>query len=458
MRKVLTFILSVLCLFGSGWAQSVRDASGVTSDSAITDYLRQEWNVDFTTNNRVVVFKNGKEKFADLFKAVRAARHSVHMEYFNFRNDSISALLFGLLAEKAAEGVEVRILFDGFGNSSNDRPLRKRHLDSLRARGIEIHNFDPVRFPWINHAFHRDHRKIVVIDGMVAYTGGMNVADYYLDGKPEFGDWRDIHVRVEGDAVGDLQAVFVEFWNRTTHQHLSGPEYYPGEKNAREFFPDLAVDTAASAGCKKIGVVNRDPDKTARIVHDTFLKAINGAQKQIQIINPYFTLCGHIKRALKKAVGRGVDVQIMVSAKSDIPVTPRIVEYNVHKLIKAGADVYIYEGGFHHSKIMMVDSLYSFVGSANLNSRSLSFDYECNLLLADRPTTHTLQRIFETDKQTRCYRMQMEHWKKQGKWKHFKGWLFHFLTPLVNRDENRDSNNSYNPTSCVTHHSLYARR
>lgn len=402
------------------------------SDSDIVHFLSDRFGVKFTANNRVVVFKTGKEKFNDLFPAVRAAKESIHLEYFNFRNDSLSRELFMLLVRKAAEGVKVRALFDGFGNSSNNRPLRKFQLDSLRARGVEIYEFDPLRFPYINHALHRDHRKIVVIDGEVAYTGGMNVADYYITGKPEFGEWRDIHTRVEGDAVGELQKVFLGFWNKVTGQNIHGPQYYPGERDASTDFAMLTPDTTASAGHKVVGVVNRDPADSPRIIHDTFVHAISHAEKQILIINPYLTLCRHIKRALKQAVKRGVDVQVIVSAKSDIPITPRIVEYNVHRLMKAGVKVYFFEGGFHHSKIMMVDSLYSFVGSANLNSRSLSFDYECNLLIADTCTTQQLIDIFTHDRDTRCFRLTPEVWKNWGRWKKVKGWLFHFLTPFVN--------------------------
>lgn len=405
------------------------------SDSNIVSFLSEQFGVKFTTNNRVVVFKTGKEKFNDLFPAVRAAKESIHLEYFNFRNDSISRELFVLLVKKAAEGVKVRALFDGFGNSSNNRPLRQRHLDSLRARGVEIYEFDPLRFPYVNHALHRDHRKIVVIDGEVAYTGGMNVADYYITGKPEFGEWRDIHTRIEGDAVGELQKVFINFWNKVTGQDIKGAQYYPGERDARKDFGMLEQDVTPSAGHKTIGVVNRDPHESPRIIHDTFVHAISHAEKQILIINPYFTLCRHIKRALKRAARRGIDVQVMVSAKSDIPITPRVVEYNAHRLMKAGVKVYFFEGGFHHSKIMMVDSLYSFVGSANLNSRSLSFDYECNLLIADSCTTNQLQQIFFHDRDNRCFRLTPQVWKKWGTWKKTKCWIFHFLTPFVNCED-----------------------
>ncbi len=430
LTEKLTIALVAMAMALTAQAQETKDTTKTVAN-VVGDWLTAEYGLQATTNNRIVIFKNGQEKFDDLFKAVKAARHSIHLEYFNFRNDSISALLFDLLAEKAAEGVEVKALFDGFGNSSNNQPLKSRHIKDLRARGIDIVEFDPLRFPWLNHALHRDHRKIVVVDGEVAYTGGMNVADYYIVGKPEFGEWRDIHARVEGDAVADLQAVFIKFWNRVTADSLGGPQYYPGERDARVRFGHLKQDTTATAGKKHITLVDRTPDTTPRIIHDTFCRLIDNAQKEIVIINPYFTLCGHIKRKLKKALKRGVEVKIMVSAKSDIPVTPRIVEYNTHRLMKRGAEVYVFEGGFHHSKIMMVDSICSFIGSANLNSRSLSFDYECNLFIDDRHTTAQLLDIFHHDRQTRSYRLTPETWKKVSRWNRFKGWLFHFLTPFV---------------------------
>ena len=261
-------------------AHCVKPESG---DSDIVRFLQESYGVKFTDNNSVVVFKTGQEKFDDLFPAIEAARSSIHLEYFNFRNDSISERLFRVLVRKAEEGVKVRALFDGFGNSSNNRPLRARHLDSLRARGVEIYEFDPMRFPWVNHALHRDHRKIVVIDGLVAYTGGMNVADYYITGKPGLGEWRDIHTRVEGDAVAQLQGVFLHFWNNVTRQTICGTQYFPGERDAREYFPMLRPDTSATAGHKRVGVVNRDPAQHPRIIHDTFLQAITHARREILI-------------------------------------------------------------------------------------------------------------------------------------------------------------------------------
>ena len=424
MRKVLFFFLMFFLLCPIA-------ILGQSSDSLIVKYLQEQFDVKFRTNNSITLFKNGQEKFDDLFLAVKSAKESIHLEYFNFRNDSISHLLFQLLEEKAKEGVEVRAIFDGFGNSSNDRPLKARHLKALRSKGIQIYQFDKLKFPWVNHAIHRDHRKIVVIDGVIAYTGGMNVADYYIVGKPEFGDWRDLHARVEGDIVADLQGVFINFWNKVTGENLHGMQYYPGMRDARTLFPNLKVDSSATAGHKCVGLTNRDPFHSPKIVHETFIQLINSAKYKIQIINPYFSLCSHLKEALENAAKRGVDLQIMVSAKSDIPVTPRIVEHHVHDLMKLGAKIYFYEGGFHHSKIMMVDDCCSYIGSANMNSRSMSFDYECNLMIVDRPTTQALEHIFETDKQSRCYQLTPELWKQIPLRKRIMGRIYCILSPLV---------------------------
>ena len=189
-RTLIVTIIANFCLLSAADAQR--------SDSTIVRQLREE-GIRFSDNNSVTLLMSGQEKFDDMFCAIRQARSSVHLEYFNFRNDSIASLLFDLLAEKAKEGVEVRALFDGFGNDSNNQPLLKKHIKAIRKRGIEIYEFDPIRFPWINHVLHRDHRKIVVIDGQIAYTGGMNVADYYIKGTPQVGEWRDMHCRIDGD-------------------------------------------------------------------------------------------------------------------------------------------------------------------------------------------------------------------------------------------------------------------
>lgn len=400
-----------------------------TSDSLIVSGLRDE-GVIFSHNNSVVLLMSGQEKFDDMFKAIRQARSSIHLEYFNFRNDSIASLLFKLLAEKAAEGVEVRALFDGFGNDSNNRPLKKEHLEKIRSMGIEIYEFDPIRFPWINHVFHRDHRKIVVIDGNIAYTGGMNVADYYITGTEDVGEWRDMHCRIEGDEVNTLQDIFLKMWNKVSKQNIEGEKYYRGY-NDEEAFSGLKPDTCATAGRKMVGIINREPRTTNGIIRKFYTDAINGAKDSIKLVNPYFTLNRTLKRALRNAVKRGVKVEIMVSEKSDIPLTPDCVFYNVHKLMKHGADIWIYKKGFHHSKIIMVDGRFCTVGSANLNSRSLNFDYEENAVIVDPCTTKELSDMFDRDKAD-SFKLTEEVWDKwRSPWKKFVGWFAHLLSPFL---------------------------
>ena len=380
------------------------------------NYLREE-GIPVTGNNRVKLLMSGQEKFADLFSAIRQARHHIHLEYFNFRNDSIGEALFDLLAEKAAEGVEVRAMFDAFGNWSNNKPLRNKHLKAIRKRGIEIVKFDPITFPYVNHVLHRDHRKIVVIDGQIGYTGGMNVADYYLNGLPKIGQWHDMHVRIEGDAVRYLQGIFLTMWNRETGQHVGGPEY----------FADIDIPDEIA---EEVAIVDRVPRETPRSISHAYAAAIDSAKQVIRIINPYFVPTKSIRRALKNALKRNVRVEIMIPSVSDVPFTPEAALYFVHKLMKRGARIYLFNGGFHHSKVMTVDDAYCTVGTANLNSRSLRYDYETNAFIFDPHTTRQLNTLFSHD----CLnstRLTKEWWMQRPLRKKILGWFAHLFTPVL---------------------------
>ncbi|WP_294617236.1 cardiolipin synthase [uncultured Bacteroides sp.] len=394
---------------------SVRAQSG--SDSLVMSYM-QEMGIPLTYNNKIELLMTGREKFINLFEAIRHARHHIHLEYFNFRNDSIANTLFDLLAEKAKEGVEVRAMFDAFGNWSNNQPLKKRHLQAIKERGIEIVKFDPFTFPYINHAMHRDHRKIVVIDGKTGYTGGMNIADYYINGLPKIGKWHDIHMRIEGDAVRYLQGIFLTMWNRETGQHIGGPAYFPKLPQ----YPDSVSE--------EIAIVDRTPKETPRSISHAYAASIEAAQKNIQIVNPYFVPTKSIRKAIKKALKKGTKVEIMIPEVSDIPFTPEASFHIVHKLMKRGAKIYLFKGGFHHSKVMMVDSTFCTVGTANLNSRSLRYDYETNAFIFDPSTTNQLNGMFERDKQNSTL-LTPEIWKQRSGWKKFVGWVGNLLTPFL---------------------------
>jgi len=403
-------------------------ASAQTSDSLIVQTLRSK-KILFSDNNSVTLLMSGQEKFDDMFKAIRQAKSSVHLEYFNFRNDSIASLLFDILREKRKEGVEIRAMFDGFGNDSNNQPLKKHHLKALRDDSIKIVEYDPIRFPWVTKIFGRDHRKIVVIDGQIAYTGGMNVADYYIKGTEQVGEWRDMHCRIEGDAVNELQKIFMRIWNRVTGENVHGMKYYRGGTLTR--FEGLKPDTTSTAGKKMVGIITREPYLTPKIMREFYISAINEAQDSIKIINPYFTLIPKVTRALTRAIKRGVKVEIMQSAKSDIPLTPDCAYYQAHKLMKRGAIVWMYQPGFHHSKIMMVDGRFCTIGSTNLDARSLKCDFEQNAVIIDKETTKELDDMFDRDTK-KSFLLTEESWNKfRTPWQKFRGWFAHLLAPFL---------------------------
>lgn len=376
--KTILYKLYFICIFLVGLSTSASAStflfstenedtdslqSYLPADSIFAHFLKQR-NIPLTQHNQLELLPSGREKFNSLFEAIKQAKHHIHMEYFNFRSDSIAKEMFTLLAEKAKEGVKVRTMFDAFGNFSNNRPLKKEHLKMLNERGIEIVKFDPIRFPYINHVFCRDHQKIVIIDGKVGYTGGMNIADYYINGLPEIGAWRDMHIRIEGPAVEQLQQAFLHVWNKETKQKVNGPEFFPFSKDSLDRLP-------VSSG-NQVAIVQRVPHENPDIIRKAYIAAIDAAEHKIQIINPYFTPTSSIRKAIKRAARRGVRVEIMIPGKSDIPFTPDAGFYIANRLRKAGAHIYIFNGGFHHSKIMIVDDRFCTIGSTNLNSRKPS--------------------------------------------------------------------------------------
>ena len=332
----------------------------------------------------------------------------------NFRSDSIAKEMFTLLAEKAKEGVKVRAMFDAFGNLSNNRPLRKQHLQMLNDRGVEIVKFDPIRFPYVNHVFSRDHQKIIVIDGQIGFTGGMNIADYYINGLPGIGPWRDMHIRIEGPAAEELQKAFLRTWNKETKQHVQDSCLFSINHDSLARLPYHRGN--------QVAIVQRIPHEAPKALREAYIAAIDAAEHKIQLISPYFTPTASIKKAIKRAIKRGVRVEIMIPAKSDIPFTPDAGFYIANQLRKKGAHIYVYNGGFHHSKIMMVDDRFCTVGSMNMNSRSIRYDY--------LPITDELTQLFNNDKLNSTV-LTKEEYHKRGAWKRFAGWFAHLFTAFI---------------------------
>lgn len=464
MQKIVwLWVLMLLC--------QVQQASAQSSDAVIYDWLKSQ-GIPVTENNKVKLLKSGVDKFDALFQDVRQSEHSVHLDYFAIRNDSISNTLFNILASKKKQGVQVRALFDAFANLKSARPIKKRHLRALENLGIEIKPWDAISFPWVNHSVPRDHRKIAVIDGKIAYTGGMNIADYYILGIPQAGPWRDMQVRIEGEAANDFQRVFLESWKGQTRQELDEAEYSyqvrlresgsrklariprqdslllhltgsPSEwataaqeaelelrELEKEKKPYVAgpirkgplMQIPSSEYLADVAVLNRTPRKNPAIMREFYVTSLNAAKDKVMIINPYFTPTHKVNKAIKDAIDRGVEVKIMISTNSDVNFTPEIGLRAVNKLRKRGAKVYLFDAGFHHTKIMTVDGKFCTVGSTNLDSRSLRYDYEINAVILHPGPTNELIQMFENDKKT-SHELTDEVWKKRSFWKKMQGTL-----------------------------------
>ena len=376
------------------------------------DFLRM--GIPMYESSEVRILPTAEIKFRDLFQTIEQAEKYILLDYFKFQQDSICGELLKKLKRKAQQGVDIRIIFDSFGNKSSDLPLSDTLQARIREAGIQIAAFDPVRFPWVNHLLHRNHHKIAVIDGKVVYTGGMNVADYYLHGKPKVGKWRDMHIRMEGTIVQAYEELFWKMWGevkseerrvKSEERRVKNEERRVKNEERRvknesniqgaEGNSDSSLFTLHSS--LQIAFASRWPRESPGIMRQTYSTAIDNAQHLVQIVNPYAGLFGEVRAALRRALERGVRVQFMVSTKSDGKANDDVTGLEMRKLMKRGAEVYLYDGGFHHSKVMMIDSIFCTVGTTNLDARSLCFDYEVNAFIFSPTTTHELQQIFRDD-------------------------------------------------------------
>ncbi len=415
-RRIILFLSLILPWLALRAQQPTPQQDDLQTPSDLMEIRAlKNMGLNVSYGNTVWLLKTGHEKFEDLFKYVGQAKHFIHMEYFNYRNDSINSILIHLLHQKAQEGVEVRVMYDAFGNSSNNQPFSRAKHDSICSLGIRLEKFDPLNFPWLNHIYPRDHRKIVVIDGEVAYTGGMNVADYYIEGLEGIGPWRDMHMHIEGPAVNDIHKIFIKMWAKQTGELLTGIRYQPA---------------CEAKGNVRMAVIDREPNVTNESIRKLYSTMLDNAQHNVKIISPYFMPTSSIQKAIKRAVKRGVDVQIMISEKSDVPMTPDVVHFWGRKMAKAGAKVYMYQAGFHHTKIMTVDDSFCTIGSSNLDARSLRYDYEINTAVFNKDITMELVNMFEKDKEQSLL-LDDAKWERKSAWHKFVGWFGHLLTPVM---------------------------
>ena len=312
---------------------------------------------------------------------------------------------------KAAEGVEVRLIYDDVGSWG----LGRKYLGRFRRAGVEVRCFMPVVFPWLtSHVNYRNHRKILVVDGRVGFTGGINIAQRYITGT-KLGPWRDTHLRLEGEAVGMLQIVFITDWFFVTKKLLADYDKYLPKTHVRD-------ETM-------IQIVTSGPDSDWASIMQAFFSAISHAQHHIYISSPYFLPPAMLLDALRLAARGGVRVQVMIPSCSDSPFTDLISDSYIGDLLDAGVELYRYDNGFLHAKLLIVDEDTASVGTANMDYRSLLDNLEVTAFIRDRSVVRALSATYDDDLAS-CRRIARETWRPAA-WRRTLGDALRLVSPLM---------------------------
>lgn len=384
----------------------------IRSKRKIITLLLRNSKALLTERNRIDILNNGRETFDSILYELENARDHIHMIFFRWESDNIGNKIKEILIRKAREGLQIRIIFDDVGSWK----LSKHYISSLKNVGIEIYPFMRVRFPYLtSKANFRNHRKIIVIDGRIGFMGGLNIADKYIHGTKRLGFWRDTHLRLEGEAVHSLQTIFSIDWYFVSKNII---------ENEPKYFPSYKVEENCLVQITACG-----PDSDWASIMQAFFTAISTARKKIYISTPYFSPNESILTALKTVALGGVDVRLILPANSDSTISYWNSISYIGELLEAGIKVYLYENGFNHSKLLMVDGIFSTVGSANIDYRSFELNFEVNALIYNEEFTERLEKTFFDDlSQSRL--ISPDEWKKRSNRQKLNESLARVLGPL----------------------------
>lgn len=368
-----------------------------------------------TKDNDVDIFIDGNEKFRALMEDLRNAEHFIHIQYYIIKNDVLFHQIKDILIEKAAQGVEVRVLFDAMGC----RSVRHSYWKWLNEKGVQTAEFFPAILRRLQLRInYRNHRKIVVIDNKVAYVGGFNVGKEYIDLDEKFGHWRDTHLRICGSAVLGLQVRFILDWNYAAGENLFlRPELFRGIEAGTRNFCDMQI-------------ISSGPDKTTQQIHDNYLRLIHKAQKSIYIQTPYFIPDEAILNALMIAVKSGIEVNIMIPCMPDHPFVYWATYSYIGDMVMAGANCYTYNNGFLHSKGMIVDGKVLCYGTANMDIRSFALNFEVNAVIYDEKKAQEMVDIFQKDLEV-CRQITRDYYVARRLKIRIKEQICRLLSPLL---------------------------
>ncbi len=367
-------------------------SSEITENRDIITLLLNNSKTLLTNHNRISVLHDGPATFDAIKEALRGARSSIHLEYYIIEDDPLGREIAEILMGKAREGVEVRLIYDDVGSWG----LSRDFIGRLREAGVAVQCFMRVVFPWLTSKVnYRNHRKILVVDGEIGFTGGINIAQRYLTGT-KMGPWRDTHLKLEGEAVRMLQIIFITDWYFVSKQYLT---------NQAKYLPPTTVQDECL-----IQIATSGPDSDWASIMQAFFAAITHAQHHIYISSPYFTPNEAILTAIKVAALSGIDVRIMIPSRSDSKIVYWASRSYIGELIDARVNVYLYRKGFNHSKLIMIDGVFASVGTANMDIRSFEDNFEVSAIIYDQRITQELEEQFLEDL-SQCRYVTREYWE-----------------------------------------------
>jgi cardiolipin synthase len=362
-------------------AEIARLESGGASHKRLMMLVRRNSHSALTTRNQVEIQQDATVFYPSLMKDMKEARHSIHLQYFVWGVDDFTDQLKEILIAKAKAGIEVRLLYDPVGSQAG---VSRAYVRDMQRAGVRIAPTSPLyRLHTISY---RNHRKITVIDGVIGYTGGMNIGKEQLDGGEGFTSWRDTQVRIVGEGSAMLQAVFVVDWYNATRENLFSDAYFP--RNVMEPAEDGVP----------VQILVSGPDSRWAAIRQLYFSMVTTAQRRVLLQSPYFVLDASLAEALTAAALAGVEVKVMLTARaSGDPVPGWAGNTYIADVVDAGVRVFLYEKGYLHAKTISIDSEICSIGSANIDIRSFSINYEINAVLYSRPLATKLEADFERD-------------------------------------------------------------
>ena len=351
-----------------------------------------------TSAHDYCVYHHGTDLFDAIVEDIENAQHHIHVEYFLYEDDWLGERVAAALRKRAADGIEVRIIFDAVGSRSTSRTFWRK----LEKAGAEVSPFFEVRFRHLaNRINYRNHRKIIVIDGDIGYTGGFNVAKQYIEGLDGYegigGAWRDTHVRMRGHATSHLQLIFAFDWRFSQGPVLEGAPYFRTE--------------FAEVGRVPIQIVSSGPDTERNNIKYAYFNILTRAERYCYMTTPYFAPDNAMLTAMKTAALAGVDVRLLLPRRSDSLLVTLASASFIDELLDAGIKVYHYTAGMLHSKVMVADDVVVSIGTANMDARSHDLNFEVNAILYDEHLASREAEVLRTDMETHCVLLTKENWK-----------------------------------------------